>query len=260
MRSRGQYQIKRQRPRYRSTAETRQIIIPYVGPFDQLKASEPAIDSTISGFPSTHKVKEVSIEELGGGAGRMVVTLELPAPGSTGSEQNTQIGETVYECDWSEERRPVEEHSKMPQLKTDRSVYEFPDKAYDSVTNAGWSSAGSAPDGKTGRQRTWDDWAALDSGDVTGGTWSIDDYKSLRRKGYEDFPVAFPIARVTTYAKFRIPPNGSVWHISSPPSQCGAPAGWTYVKTASRSRKEGRIYSLVEEWRGYNRADALFFL
>jgi hypothetical protein len=260
IRSKGQYVVKRQRARYRETAEASQIIVPYVGPYDTLWSGRPAINSTISGFPGDHKVKEVAMEDGRANDGRLIVTLEKPNPGSTGSDENTQIGETLYELDWGEERRPLEEHKKMPILKTDRLVYEFPDKAYDAATNAGWSSTDDAPAGKTGRQRTWDDWAAMDGGDVNAGEWSIDDYKGLRRKGYEDYPVSFPIARVTIYAKYRINPVGSVWTTSSPPSQCGAPTGWTYVKTASRSSKQGRLYTLIEEWRGFNRVDSLFFL
>lgn len=258
--ARGNYQIRRQRPRYRTTAEASQIIVPYVGPFDALQAARPAIQSTLSGFPNDHLVKEVLLEEGRSTDGRMVVTLEKPSPGATGSTANQQIGETVYELDWGEERRALEEHKSCPVLKSDRLVYEFPDRAYDATTNPGWSSSGSAPAGKTGRQRTWDDWAALDAGDVTAGVWSVDQYKQLRREGYTDYPVAFPIARVTIYAKYRITPTGSVWTISSPPSQCEAPSGWVYVKTSSRSRKEGRLYSLIEEWRGFNKANSLFFL
>jgi hypothetical protein len=251
MKTRGQFVVKRQRPRYRTTADARQIIVPYVGPFADLVAKEPPIDSAISGFPSNFKVKEVVIEEGRAHDGRMVVTLELPNPGSTGSTENQQIGEPIYELDWGEQVRPIEQHPEMPILKEDRKVYEFPEKVYDEDSNSGWAPGTKAPNGKTGRQRTWEDWVALDDDDLSGGTWNLETYKALKRQGMDTYSVPFPIARATVYAKYRIPPNGAVNTVSSPPAECGAPNDWTYVKISSRPTKQGRLYTLVEEWRGY---------
>lgn len=250
-RIRGNSSIRRLSPRFRVTSESSQIIVPFSGLYLALKAAQPAINATLPGLPSDHFVKEVSLEEGKSVEGRMVVTLEKPTPDNTGSQDPSPLGDPIYECDWGEQRRPIEENPRCPQLKSDRLVYEFPDKNFDTATNPGWSSTAAAPEGKTGRQRTWDDWAAMDAGDVTGGTWTIDEYKQLRRLGVNDFAMPFPIARTTLYAKYRVAPNGSVNSISTPPSQCGAPSGFTYVKTASRSSKQGRLYTLVEEWRGY---------
>ncbi len=254
IRSKGHYVVKRLRPRYEETAEASQIIVPFVGPFDALWSGRPAINSTLSGFPSDHTVKKVSMEDGRANDGRLIVTLERPAPGSTGSNENAQIGESIYELDWGEERRPLEEHEKAPHLAPDRPEYEFPDKAWDSQINYGWPP-GEAPEGKIGVQRSWDNWAALDSSDVIPIDWDVDDYKALRRKGFVDFPHAFPIARSTIFAKYRIASSGGVQAVGSPPGQCGAPGGWIYVKTASRSTKQGSLYSLIEEWRGFSKVE-----
>lgn len=250
----GNPTIRRLKPRERTTAEASQIIVPFTGLYLALKAAKPAINSPLPGFPADHLVKEVSLEEGRSVEGRMVVTLEKSTPDNTGSTDSTPLGEPIYELDWGEARRPLEEHLKAPRLNANRPAYEFPDRE-NSASNTGWPPW-NPPAGKTGRQRSWDDWAAMDGGDVTGGTWDIDEYKALKSKGYDTFPVAFPIARVTIYAKYRISSAGGVWQVSSPPAQCGAPGGWTYVKTAARSSKQGRLYTFIQEWRGFNKVEA----
>lgn len=251
VRTRGTFQIRRLRARLRVTSDKATYTVPYVGPYESLQANIPGIDSSLPGIPAAYKVTEVTLEEGRSVEGKMTVIAELALPGNTGSTDDAQLGETVYELDWSEERRPIEEHQNCPKLKDDRLVYEKPDLAYDATTNSGWSSSGAAPAGKSGRQRTWDDWSSMDAGDVTGGTWSIDQYKAIKQRGVNDFSIPFPIARTTIYAKYRITPIGAVNTISSPPGSCGAPSGWTFVKTASRSQKQGRQYTLIEEWRGF---------
>jgi hypothetical protein len=238
-RAAGRYEVRKQRARKVVRAEAIRYVIPYVGPYAALERQMPDIGSTVAGYPADYKVAEVSLEEGRADDGRMTVYLEKLQPGNPGSQEQAQIGETVYELDWGEERRPIEEHAKCGSLNPNR-----------------------AADPNTERKRTWDDWQSLESSDYeprTGG-WTLAQYQGLKEKGYNDYPVCFPIARVTRYARFRIAPTGNVWKPGNPPSQCNPPNGYYYVKTAARSQRSGRIYQLVEEWRGYDRADDLFFL
>jgi hypothetical protein len=223
---------------------------------------EPAIGETMSGYPSIYTVAEVVIERGKSLEGSMEVTLALPRPDTQSNGQDTQIGDPIYELDWGEERRSTEEHKKCGRLKPDRPYYKYPSRAYHEKNNKRNTKdeSESADDGPFA-QRTWDDWASLDDQDYDKtDQWSLAQYKSLKEKNRNDYPVSFPVARVTYYSRFRKVPNGGVWQIGTPPGQCGAPGGWTYVKTASRTTKVARLYTLVEEWRGYNSTDPLFFL
>lgn len=261
-RTRGKFSVKQLPHRIRSTSDGRSYIIPFVGPYAQLLTMEPAIDALMPGFGNLYRVSEVVIERGKSLEGTMDVTITLPRRDNDNTGDDSEIGDPVYELDWSEERRPIEEHKKCGQLKADRPYYKYPSRAAHNTNNKGVSKADSdsAEDGPFA-QRTWDDWASLDDQDYEKtGQWTLANYKGLKEKGYNDYPVSFPVARVTIYSRYRKSPNGSVWQISTPPGACGAPGGWTYVKTASRTTKVARLYTLVEEWRGYNKADALFFL
>lgn len=251
----GSYSIRRQRAKKRSTAESKSYAIPIVGPYPALEASEPAIGASFSGYPSDYFVTDVSLEDTGGGSGKMVVTIEKKQPGNPEGSQPTQIGETVYELDWSEERRPIFEHPKCPKLKPDRLNYEYPDRVY-SQGNSGKTDAEVSSDTeKFYKKRTWDNWQSMDAGDLIGGEWDVDTIKKLLEAGINDYPLAYPIASATKYALYRIAASGDVNAKSNPPSECGAPIeSWFWIKCGARSTKQGKLYSLVETWRGYHKS------
>jgi hypothetical protein len=255
VKSAGPFSVRRLRPRRQLDAEADRYTVEYVGPYDTLEAQTPEIGASLTGFPSTYLVESAELEPTRATAGRLRVQIMQRTTGGTGSDDPTELSDPIYELDWGEERRPIEEHRKCGYLKADRPRYLYPERGSDSEGQETYTSSEAK-----GAPRTWEHWAALDSSDYTGGTWSLAQYKSIKEAGYLDYPVPFPIARVTRYARYRISPTGSVHHLSSPPSGCGAPSGWTYVKTAARSQKQGRLYTLIEEWRGYDRADDLFFL
>jgi len=65
--------------------------------------------------------------------------------------------------------------------------------------------------------------------------------------------VPYPLASATTYHRARPSTNsGAVYTRQSPPTQCGAPGGstWIYIKSADSVTKQGNIWTRREEWRG----------
>jgi hypothetical protein len=263
IRTRGTIAIKKLRMRRRLRADGDSYEIPYVGLYADLEGQMPTIGSTVSGLPAGYLVEEVQLQEGNGGSGRMVVVAGRPTPNS-GLPGTGQLGDTIYELDWYEERRPIEEHPRCGDLKSDRPFYEFPAMEWTSDTNTGYSPASAIPSSKNARQRTWDEWGVLNGNDYEqasgAGAWSLATYKGLKAQGYNDFPVAYPVARKTTYTRSRVSPTGNVWKNNNPPGDVTAPNGWYYVKSAERITKVGRVWTMVEEWRGYAEADDLFFL
>ena len=260
--ARGTYAIKSQRARKRVSSETRSYIIPLVGPYALLEANEPAIDSNFSGYPAEYKVSDVSLEDLGGGAGRMTVTIEAPRPGTPAGESDEQLAEPIYESDYAEERRPTEEHKKCGKLKADRPYYEYPDRKKSTANPAKTASQADADPEIVYKQRTWDNWQSLDADDFVqaSGGWTLTQYKALKEKGRNDYPVNYPICSMTSYHRARPASGSAVNSVSAPPSQCSPPSGFTYVKTTDRVTKQGRLFTRVQAWRGYDSTDDLFYL
>lgn len=258
---RGDQSVRQLRPRYRTTVEARQIIVPFAGQFSQLKSQEPPVGEAFGGFPADYFVKEVNLVEGESSNGRMEVVLEKLLVGADSGASYLQIGETVFERDWGEERRPVEEHKKCGKLKADRPYYEFPGSET-SDKNPGLATV---PADKTCRRRTWDEWDVLDDDDFEAADpgWTLAQYKAIREEGHTDYPVAYPLCTKTTYHRSR-PTDATaegVYKKSTPPSECLAPSvGWTYVKTVDRISRTGRLYTRVQQWRGYDKTQDLFFL
>jgi hypothetical protein len=258
-RAKGHYIVKRQRAKKTTTATSISYTIPFVGPYNELEASEPIYGSGFSGFSPEFRVREVSLEDTGGGTGKMLVTVSASfEPNENGP---SQIGVPIYESDYAEERRPIEENKKCGFLKPNRPGYDNP--------NAGESSDASNLNKKypsseaKGRQRTWDHWAALndDDYDASGSEkWTLAQYKALKEKGRNDYPVNYPICTATTYYRYRPVSGSAVNTISTPPSDCNPPAGYIYVKCADKCTKQGRIYTRVQAWRGYDSTESLFYL
>lgn len=248
--------VKRKGARIRTTRDAKTTTLEYVGPYDGLVAASPEPGDRIAGYAG--EVEEVNVYNGTSSDGRMeVVIIDSTAPEDPdepggepggGGDQPDEIQNDVYTLGWGEERRRVEEHPKCGELKADRPKYE--------------ESGGKWTEDESGSQRTWDDWQSLDEDDyepVSGG-WSLATYKQVKEKGYTDYPVHFPIATATTYHRSRPSGGSGVGQLSSPPGECGAPTqGWTYVKSADDVRKEGTSYTRVQEWRGYDRTEDLFY-
>lgn len=255
-RAKGNYTIKKLTARRRVTAETESYEIPYVGPFAALSAAVPPVGSAVAGYPSDFRVDNVTLEETGGGSGRMVVTIIKSQPGTPGGDSPTPVGVPIYELDWAEERRPIFEHPHAPKLKEDRPRYKYPDRETSEANPAKTQEQVQSDSEEFYKKRSWDNWMSLDAADIDGasGGWSLSTLQKILNAGINDYPVAFPIASVTKYARARIAPTGSVNAKSNPPGECGAPTNdWFWIKTAARASKQGRLYSLVETWRGYHK-------
>jgi len=263
-RSRGNYAIRKLRPRKRVGKDSISYTIPLVGPYADLQAAEPAIDSPFTGYPAAFKVSEVSLEETGGGSGRMLVTIEQLLPG-TDSGDDSPIAEPIYESDYAEERRPIEEHKRCGYLEPNRPFYEYPDRKK-SPANPSKTAAevDASTDNKVYKQREWHNWSALDAADYHVNSqdphaWTLAQYQALKAKGRNDYPVNYPVCSKTSYHRGRPSSGASVNKVSTPPSQCSPPDGYTYVKCGDRATKQGRLYTRVESWRGYDSTDALLF-
>jgi hypothetical protein len=260
VRVKGLMGVRQVRPRYRTLTEARQIIVPFVGPFSALQKSEPPTGAPFSGFPPEYLVKEVNLIPGESANGRMEVVLEKLLTGADSGASFAAVGDPVFERDWGEERRPLEEHKKCGKLKADRPYYESPGSAT-SDSNPALTSPGA----KNCRRRTWDEWDVLDEDDyeAVDGGWSLTQYKAIRESGHSDYPVAYPICIKTTYHRSR-PTDASasgVYKKSTPPTECLPPSvGWVYVKTVDRISRSGRLYTRTQQWRGYDKTQDLFFL
>ena len=250
----GNYGIKRQRARKKTGPDTKSYTIPLVGPYAALEAAEPAIGSTFTGFPSDYRISEVTLEDTGGGSGKMLITIERPQPDPPTEDVPAALSDPIYESDYGEERCRLEEHTKCGHLIADRPRYQYPDRETSSANPGKTKAEAEADASNVYKQRTWDNYTALDAEDydATGsGKWSLETYKSLRDAGFETFPVAFPICTATTYHRSRPASTGGINSVSTPPSQCSPPSGFVYVKSGDRLTKQGRLYTRVQSWRGY---------
>lgn len=250
----GDYKIRKQAPRKRTTPEGQSYVIPYVGPYAALEPSAPQIGTSMPGFPGDYLVAEVSLEETGGGSGRMVVTIEKPSPAPSGPSA-AELADPIYESDYQEEQRPLEENKKCGKLKPDRPYYEYPDRKKSAGNPAKSASQADSDLEKVHKQRTWDHWQSLDADDyelsTATGNWDLATYKSLREAGFTTYPINLPVCTATTYHRFRPGGTGGINSLSTPPSECGAPSGYVYVKTGDRVTKQGRLYTRVRSWKGY---------
>lgn len=233
-----------------------------VGPYAELEAQEPAIGSAFSGYPDIYRVSEVSLEDTGGGSGRMMVTIERPQPDNSAAASPDALADPIYESDYAEERRPLEEHKKCGELKADRPYYKYPDRKTSTANPKKTAAEADSDPEEVYKQRTWENWHVLDADDYdhTGYVWSLVSYKSLKEKGFNDYPICYPVCTETTYHRYRPSSGAGVNAISTPPSACNPPTGFIYVKSGDRCTKQGRLYTRVQSWRGYNSADALFYL
>ncbi|MEI6035856.1 MAG: hypothetical protein WCS65_16440 [Verrucomicrobiae bacterium] len=178
--------VKQLRSRYRYTATTEQMIRSYVGGYAALLAMAPTI-----GEAGTDDRVVVSWDLTEGESvnGKLEITEEKAKPdmGGSGIGGGEALGDPIYELDWAEERRPIEQHKKMPRLAADRPWYAKPWCSASDVDNKHWSGTGTPPSSLNGyQQREWSHWTALDANDIVGGTWSLAEYKSLVEKGITD--------------------------------------------------------------------------
>lgn len=91
---------------------------------------------------------------------------------------------------------------------------------------------------------------------VGNSPWDADCTKLKKKlaRGESSYPVFVPVARKVHRDTTR-PSTGDCGTIQSPPSQCGAPSGYTYVKMADRCVKQSGAWTRTQEWVGVDYAD-----
>jgi hypothetical protein len=93
--------------------------------------------------------------------------------------------------------------------------------------------------------------------DATLGFNAMELYQRLLR-GQTSYPLFVPVARKSSYSTSR-PITGDCGTQSTPPSQCGAPAGYVYVKMADKVIKRNGSYERSEEWVGFDEVDEMVY-
>ncbi len=252
VKTQGSNRIEWKRPAWEWTSEGTYAKMEGVGIYDEMKASVAKVGAThvkVIGL----KIARITLEPGQANDGKMVIYFGGPANLEGGADP------AVYERDFGTESRPIEQHPKAPKLKPDRPYYEAPDRAYHASNNKRYTDpagAGAVPVA----QRTFEHWAALDTQDVSGGDWSLAQFKSLKEAGWSDYEHSFPIARATTFSTDRPGAAAGILTVDNPPSACGAPgSGWMYFKATDRMSNEGSRYRRSQEWEGRRGADATLY-
>ena len=202
------------------SAEKVTVTLYYQGPREACRSKRPNIGEAVDGYPG--KIISVKIPRGQTPDGTLVVVVEAQVAAPEGSGSAAPV-EVIYELEWGELLKKIESHPKCGKLKASAA-------------------------------KKWEDWEKITAEDyeaVSGG-WSFATWQEKRRRGQEDYPVSYPIARKESKHTFR--PTGvgaDMYQLAAPPSECGAPSdGWTYFKSKDSLRKEGRTFSRVEEWTG----------
>jgi len=221
------------------------------GPYALCLAEQPAIGQTIAGFDAALRVTASKVNELDGDAARIDITLEA---GLDDSDQDPEpLGEPTYEIEFGEIEKAIESHPRCGQLKDDRPKYK------DGVVSG------------DGKQRTWEDWPSLDADDYDADieplfgseeTWTLDEYKSLKEKGVDSYPLAAPIIRRTTI-HLRKPDDlgDGVGNRQTPPSAANFAriSDYDWLGGPDRCTKSKRTYTRTTEWIGAEVLSALIY-
>lgn len=235
---RGPKTLEQQKLKWSFESEQQSVVVPFAGPYSVCVAKRPKVGGTLAGFTSTNMtITKVEIEEGDGETATMSVYLgATKAPDSDTSF--AAIGEPIYELDFQELTKPLEQHPKCGILNPDRTEKE-----------------------KLGKKRaTWDDWADLEQDvDYIGVgpvQWDLATYQAKRQKGIENFQIVFPIVRRTL--TFYRQPSGigdGCFHQEYPPGEAEWPTEIgghevKYIKSTEKLRKQGRVRTLETEWIG----------
>lgn len=222
------------------------------GPYVLCLAKQPEIGQAIRGFDAALRVTSSKVEELDGEAGRIDLILEAGRDDS--GQDSAALGDPTYEIEFAQIDKALESHRLCGTLKEDRPKYK------DGAVNAA-----------EGKQRTWEDWPALDGDDydhsaapVTGDgdRWTLAYYKSLREKGVESYVFPAPVIRRTTIHLGRPTDLGdATGKIQEPPSAANFARieGYQWLAGPDRCTKSKRTYTRTTEWVGAEEWSALIY-
>jgi hypothetical protein len=147
--------------------------------------------------------------------GILTVTYEIPAPEDyqfTGSQTSIEIA-------WMELRKPIEQHSMFKNVPATEIK-----KAKDAAELEGEASEAAAQQLDTIAKKLYD----------------------YLIKGTTEYSTGVPVVRRTKTRQAGNQGGGGAWMRDSPP--VSIPGGWDWLKTADERRKDGRSFTLVEEW------------
>jgi hypothetical protein len=267
-------------PRYSHDATRMRVTRIYEGPYDVCASNQPLQSSAFVDFPPAVLVVDVKLIKKPGGIGRIEVTAETQGPSDTNPAQPT------YEVEWVEVDRPLIMHPRYwdgstsdttpagarPLALLDKSMLEkweqeddpnlkshFIYKVVVDPNNSGTSGAlapitsYTAPDGTVFSSPT----------SIAGNNYNLfllstqaQDYAGKRLKGIESYRLWAPVARQTIETT-TLPDVNSCGVIENPPSELGAPSGYSYQRSAQRATKTGRYgkWQQQQEWQGAESID-----
>jgi hypothetical protein len=212
------------------------VTVTFKGKYTDVLNNKDALGTALSGYSGMFCTK-ASIEELNGTAGQIQLTLEgVLDPSSYTTEP---LGPPVFELEFGELTRPLEQHSLCGILKPARPISPV-----------------------TQKKLTWEDWQLLttDDYDSTGnGTgiwaaaakWSLSTYQRKKERGEDSFVLYTPIIRRTTIHLYPPGDVGSMaGRLQSPPSTGFDVGVWTWLAGPDRCTHSARTFTRVTEWHG----------
>ena len=149
--------------------------------------------------------------------GILTITYEIPAPEDyqfTGSQ-------TSIEVVWQELRKPIEQHPMFKNVPATEKK-----KAKDAAELEGEASEAAAQQLDTIAKKLYD----------------------FLINGTTDYNTGVPLVRRTKTRMAGSEGGGGAWFRDKPP--VSVPGSWEWLKTADERRKDGRAFTLTEEWTG----------
>lgn len=153
--------------------------------------------------------------------GRLTLTFETQPAGN----YQFQGGETNTEVVWTELRKPIGENPY-----------------FDSLTTNQRERIQAAVAGDAAAQT-----------EVAGMDTIARELYDYLIKGVTEYAIGVPVVRRTKTRKSGNQGGGRAWVRDSPP--VSVPGDWEWMKTADERRKDGKTFTLVEEWTGATKWD-----
>jgi hypothetical protein len=238
---RGQTSLTPGKEKWSVTTSNVKVTVSFSGKYTDVLGNRDALGTALSGYTGMY-CTQADIEELDGGSGRIELTLEgVLDPSSYTVEP---LGTPIFELEFGELNRPLEQHSLCGVLNPDRP------------TNP-----------TTQKKITWEDWALLDPDEDTGvdydstgsgsgiwasaAKWDIATYLQRKNKGEDSFILFTPTVRRTTVHLY---PPGDVGSMSGriqfPPSSAFDLSSFIWLAGPDRCTHNSRTFTRITEWIG----------
>lgn len=237
-----------------TTATKLVVTTEITGPYITCLSKQPTIGQAIKGFDAALRVTACKVNELDGEAGSIDVTLEAGLDDS--GQSDAPLGQPTYEVEFAELEKAIEQHPRCGRLKANRPKYK------DGVVSAA-----------EGKQRTWEDWNALDADDYDAAftpvppfaaatVWTLAEYKGLKEKGVETYILASPvIRRTTTHLRKPSDLGAAVGQRQEPPEACDFSRieDYQWIAGPDRCTRSKRVYTRTSEWIGAEEFSTLIY-